>query len=81
MQFQRRGGRKRIVAPDGSELALSLEATARWHAHQGTLARAWRWKRMVDEGVYATVSQIGDAESISKSYVSQIRRLALLTPD
>ena len=36
---------------------------------------------MLDEGVYATVSEIGDAENISKSYVSRILRLALLAPD
>ena len=36
---------------------------------------------MLDEGVYASVSEIGDAESISKSYVSRILRLALLAPD
>jgi hypothetical protein len=45
------------------------------------LARAWRWQRMLDEGVYSTVSEIGDAENISKSYVSRILRLALLAPD
>ena len=36
---------------------------------------------MLDEGVYGTVSEIGDAENISKSYVSRILRLALLSPD
>ena len=45
------------------------------------LARAWRWQRMLDEGVYASVSDIGDAEKISNSYVSRILRLALLAPD
>jgi hypothetical protein len=35
---------------------------------------------MLDEGVYMTVSDIGDAENISKSYVSRILRLALLAP-
>jgi hypothetical protein len=44
-------------------------------------ARAWRWQRMLDNGVYASVSEIGDAENISKSYVSRILRLALLAPD
>jgi hypothetical protein len=44
-------------------------------------ARAWRWQRMNDEGVNTSVSEIGDAENISKSYVSRIRRLALLAPD
>jgi len=80
MRFQRRGGRKRIVAPDGSELAPTSKPQP-----DGTLvkalARPWRWQRMLDEGVYTTVSEIGDAENISKSYVSRILRLALLAPD
>ena len=33
------------------------------------LARAWRWQRLLDDGVYSSVSEIGDAENISKSYV------------
>ncbi len=45
------------------------------------LARAWRWQWMLDAGVYNSVSDIGDAENISKSYVSRILRLALLAPD
>ena len=45
------------------------------------LARAWRWQRLLDDGVYASVSEIGDAENISKSYVSRILRLAMLAPD
>jgi len=80
MLFQRRGGRKRIVALDGSAIVPSSKAQP-----DGTLvkalARAWRWQRMLDQGVYASVSEIGDAENISKSYVSRILRLALLAPD
>jgi hypothetical protein len=80
MCFQRRGGRKRIVAPDGSAIVPSSKPQP-----DGTLvkalARAWRWQRMLDDGVYASVSEIGDAENISKSYVSRILRLALLAPD
>jgi hypothetical protein len=80
MRFQRRGGRKRIVAPDGSEIVPSSKPQP-----DGTLvkapARAWRWQRMLEEGDYTSVSEIGDAENISKSYVSRILRLALLAPD
>jgi len=80
MRFQRRGGRKRIVAPDGSAIAPRTKPQP-----DGTLvkalARAWRWQKLLDEGVYASVSDIGDAENISKSYVSRILRLALLAPD
>jgi hypothetical protein len=36
---------------------------------------------MLDGGVYTSVSAIGCAENISKSYVSRILRLALLAPD
>ena len=36
---------------------------------------------MLDDGVYASVSEIGDAENVSKSYVSRILRLALSAPD
>ncbi len=43
--------------------------------------RAWRWQRMLDGGVYASVSEPDDAENISKSYVSRILRLALLAPN
>jgi hypothetical protein len=53
----------------------SRSPTARWSRHSGGRGG---WQRMLDEGVYATVSDIGDAENISKSYVSRILRLALL---
>ena len=59
------------MAPDGNELGPASKPRP-----DGTLvkalARAWRWQRMLDEGVYATVSELGDAENISKSYVSRI---------
>jgi hypothetical protein len=80
MRFQRRGGRKRIVAPDGREIVPTSKPQP-----DGTLlkaiVRAWRWQRMLDEGLCTSVSEIGDAENISKSYVSRILRLALLAPD
>jgi hypothetical protein len=36
---------------------------------------------MLDDWPVRLVSDIGDAENISKSYVSRILRLALLSPD
>jgi hypothetical protein len=44
-------------------------------------ARAWRWYRMLDDGGYSSVSEVGEIENISKSYMSRILRLALLAPD
>ena len=68
IRFQCRGGRKRIVAPDGGEIAPTTKLRP-----DGTLvkalARAWRWQKLLDDGVYTSVSEIGDAENISKSYM------------
>jgi hypothetical protein len=80
MRFQRRGGRKRIVAPDGSAIVPTNKPQPDSTLVKA-LARAWRWQRLLDGGVYSSVSEIGDAENISKSYVSRILRLALLAPD
>jgi hypothetical protein len=80
VRFYRRGGRKRIVVPDGSAMVPATRPQP-----DGTLvkalARAWRWQNLLDNSVYTSVSEIGGAENISKSYVSRILRLALLTSD
>jgi hypothetical protein len=80
MRFQRRGGRKRIVAPDGRELAPASKPQP-----DGTLvkalARAWRWQRGLESGEYGTLADLADAERISRSYVCRVLRLTLLAPD
>jgi hypothetical protein len=80
MRFQRRGGRKRIVAPDGSEIALSSKPQP-----DGTLvkalARAHRWQRVLESGEYGTLAELSAAERISRSYISRVLRLTLLAPD
>jgi hypothetical protein len=57
MQFQRRGGRKRIVAPDGSAIVPSSKPQP-----DGTLvkalARAWRWQKLLD----CRCVQLGDRD-------------------
>ena len=45
------------------------------------LARAHRWKRMLEEGGHASVSEIAEAEKIDRSYVNRLLRLTLLAPD
>jgi hypothetical protein len=80
MRFQRRGGGKRIVSPDGSDLAPAPKAQADG-ALIKALARAWRWQRMLDEGRFASVRELAEAERVSLSYISRIVRLTLLAPD
>jgi hypothetical protein len=73
-------GRKRILAPDGSELTPPNKPQPD-SVLVKALARAWRWQNLLDKGVHASVTEIAEAEGISKSYVSRILRLALLAPD
>lgn len=80
MQFQRRGGRKRIVALDGSELAPSSKPQPDG-ALVKALARAWRWQRMLDDGVHGSVTDVAEAEKLNQGYVSRVLRLTLLAPD
>jgi len=44
------------------------------------LARAFRWQRMLENGEYATVTELAAAEKINAGYVGRILRLTLLPP-
>jgi hypothetical protein len=80
MRFQRRGGRKRVIAPDGSAIVPTSRPQP-----DGTLikalARAWRWQRMLESSEYGTLAELADAEGIRRSYVCRVLRLTLLVPD
>ena len=80
MRFRRRGGRKRIVAPDGSEIVPTTKPQPDSTLLKA-LARAWRWARMLESGEYGTLAELAAAERISRSYVCRVQRLTLLAPD
>jgi hypothetical protein len=72
-------GRKTIVWPAGCAPSASI-ATHADPAMVKALARAFRWKRMLDDGRYASISEIATAEKIDRGYVGSILRLTLLAP-
>jgi hypothetical protein len=45
------------------------------------LARAFRWRKLLEAGVFAAVEEMAAAEKINASYVSRVLRLTLLAPD
>ena len=45
------------------------------------LARAFRWKRMLDSGEFATIAELAEREKIAPSYMTRVLRLTLLAPD
>jgi ParB-like chromosome segregation protein Spo0J len=77
--FKKYGGRKTVISPNGHawETSPPLVDTALVKA----LARAFRWRRLLDEGVHGTLEELGKAERVSQSYVSRVLRLTLLAPN
>ena len=80
MIFRKRGGRKLVLAPDGGTWAAPPR-TRIDNTMIKALARAFRWRRMLDAGVVATMNEIAAREKINASYVSRVLRLTLLAPE
>jgi hypothetical protein len=78
MTFRKRGGRKLVVTPDGAAWAPRPRVD---NAMVKALARAFRWRRMLDKGVHATLEDLANAKGVASSYVSRILRLTLLAPE
>lgn len=45
------------------------------------LARGFRWRKLLETGVYGTIEEMAAAEKINSSYVSRLLRMTLLAPD
>jgi hypothetical protein len=77
MTFRKRGGRKQVIAPDGQPSWAPPRARID-NTMVKALARAFRWRKMLEGGAIATVTEIAAREKINASYVSRILRLTLL---
>lgn len=81
MTFRRRGGRKLIVAPDGSAMPVAPSRAQIDNVLLKAFARAFRWRRRLDQGVCSTIKEIASREKIDPSCVGDVLRLTLLAPD
>jgi hypothetical protein len=80
LTIRSRGGRKLVITPDGSP-GVPLSRTRADPAMVKALARAHRWKQLLEEGRYASLSEMAKAERIDRSYLGKMLRLTLLAPD
>jgi hypothetical protein len=71
----KRGGRKDMRLPEGAALPRQAD-----NALVKALARAFRWKRMLDSGEFATIGELAQREGIAVSYLTRVLRLTLLAP-
>jgi hypothetical protein len=79
LRIRRRGGRKVMLAPDGTSAWAPLRARVD-SAMVKAIARAYRWRGMLEHGVYASITELAAAEKINQSYVCRVLRLTLLAP-
>jgi hypothetical protein len=75
---KQRGGRKLMIAPSST---ASRGSSAADTTLVKALARAFRWRRMMEAGRYGTINELAAAENINSSYVSRLLRLTLLAPN
>jgi hypothetical protein len=76
LSMKPRGGRKAKVTPGMLALERRQDITL-----TKAVARAFRWRRMLEAGRFATINELAAAEKINSSYVSRVLRLTLLAPD
>ena len=72
----KRGGRKAMVLPEGAAQARKTDNTL-----VKALARAFRWKRMLESGEFSSMSELAEKEGIAFTYMARLMRLSLLSPD
>jgi hypothetical protein len=68
ISIRRRGGRKLVLAPDGAEVTAAPVCRHIDNAMVKAIARAFRWRDMLESGEYATVREIAAAEKINETY-------------
>jgi hypothetical protein len=76
MTFAMHGGRKTII----SDLLRAPSQPRVDNALLKALARAHRWRRLIESGEYASISELAKAEGVNDSYACRILRLTLLAP-
>ena len=72
----KRGGRKEMVLPANAPAQRKTDNTI-----IKALARAFRWKRMLESGEFTTMAELAEREGIAASYMTRVLRLTLLAPD
>jgi hypothetical protein len=72
----KRGGRKEMQLPDGAVQPRRTDSSL-----VKALARAFRWKRMLESGEFATIAELAERERIAPPCMTHVLQLTLLAPD
>jgi hypothetical protein len=81
ISIRKRGGRKLVIAPDGTDVTTAPVHRHIDNAMVKVIARAFRWRDILESGEYATIREIAAAENINETYVGRVLRVTLLAPE
>ena len=79
LTLRKHGGRKQVVLPDGGSWGAPRPRID--NAMVKAIARAHRWRRLLETGQFASVTELAEAEKINESYLARVLRLTLLAPN
>lgn len=78
LTIKRRQNRKLLIppAPDATGTTGGFDVPM-----IKTLGKAFYWKRLIDEGVYATTADLARALKVESGWAAEVLRLTMLAPD
>ena len=71
----KRGGRKEVQLPPGANNRSPDYTLIK------AVARAYRWRQILETGDMGTIAELAEREKIAPSYLTRVMRLTLLAPD
>jgi hypothetical protein len=89
MTFTIHGGRKMIIsdADENSDGGVAQYKLSHDGPRQRTenallkaIAKAHRWRQRIENGEYASITELAKAENVNQSYACRVLRLTLLAP-
>ena len=80
VKHKRRARVREVIVPQGLDPLASFGKTE----HETlclNLARAFRWKELLDDGTFGSVNDLAKHGGVDRAYVGRLLRLTLLAPD
>lgn len=82
MTLKVRGGRKEVILPEGmAPEGSSAHKSATQESLVIAIARAYRWKTLLESGRFPSITAMAAAIKMDTSYMARLLNLTLLAPD
>ena len=76
LKFAIRGGRKTVIGsiPQSAPLTRFDDSIVK------AIARAHRWRALIEDGTFASITELAKEKKVNQSYACRLLRLTLLAP-